>query len=195
MLITKNNPLDNNKGVTLLEILIVLIIVSFLAGMGGVTLSPSIDRRKALNCSSRMITTIQQIRSQAQSVGNRTVFKLTGNATAQDLDGDGNAEYFIGFTDLNGNTAFDPGETVFVHGSPGDQLCSARVSIDQANTTTNTVAFEPLGFLLGTAANKNIYFSAGSTDIQVQVISLTGMMRSFIKQPTGLATPTWKELK
>jgi prepilin-type N-terminal cleavage/methylation domain-containing protein len=189
-----------NRGLTLIEILVVLVIVILMASMGGVSLSPAITKRHVLNCGSNVITDVQLIRSYAQSEGGRAVFQLTSTTSPQDIDNDGIAEYYIGFIDKNGNGTFQGStDTIILHGKNGNPLCNTQVAVD-AGTSTRSIVFDSLGFLVNGAANKNIYFKASSTAVRVELVSITGMLRSYVNTDSCggdvcSPTDTWEELK
>jgi len=172
---------SDNRAFSLIELLVVMAIISIMLAVGGLTLMPSIDKRKVLNCSSKMISDIQLIRSRAQSDGQRSIFEIAGAGKAADIDGDGILEYYIGFLDNNSNGVHDGGDTVFVKGTNGDQLCSASVSVDPGTTIMNNqIIFDPLGFAMNGTNDQDIYLAGSSTTAaRIELVSITGMLRSF----------------
>lgn len=175
----------NKYAFSLIELVVVLVILSLMIMAGGLTMKPSINKRKVRNCSAKMISDINLIRSRAQSEGRRTIFQLTNVAKAADVDGDGITEYYIGFVDSNTNSTYDNGEEAFVHGRNGDELCANLVSVDKSGTpdttiTNDQIIFNPLGFSMNGATKQDIFLTGSSYSARISLISLTGMLRSYI---------------
>jgi len=191
----------NNKGFSLIELVVVLVIAAILIVAGGIAIKPTLAKRNVRDCGSNMIADIQLIRSHAQSDGRRAIFQLSSVAKAEDIDGDGLSEYYIGFLDINSNGAHDAGDTVLIHGTGGDELCSSRVSIDnQTLNAAGTIAFDPLGMVMTGAVNANIYLKADETATRVELVSLAGMLRSYVNMDNcgGNAcdtTDNWEPLR
>ena len=170
----------NKQGFSLIELIVVLVIAAILITAGGISMKPSLERRSVRDCGSNMIADIQLIRSYAQSEGHRAVFQLSNAAKAQDIDGDGVDEYYIGFLDNNSDGSYDSGDTVLIRGTDGDELCSRRVSIDNTTLPGGKIVFDPLGLVMSGAANRNIFLKASETATRVEMVSLAGMLRYYI---------------
>lgn len=181
---TRNRVLKHyslsNQGFSLIELVVVLVVAGILMAIGGIAMRPALEKRAVRDCGSNMIADIQLIRSQAQSEGRRAIFQLTSVANGEDIDGDGFTEYYIGFLDNNSNGTHDAGDTVFIHGTSGDELCRSRVSVDNTTIPAGQIIFDPLGMVMTGAANANVYLKANETATRIELVSLAGMLRYYI---------------
>ncbi|RKX24236.1 MAG: hypothetical protein DRP47_11695 [Candidatus Zixiibacteriota bacterium] len=170
----------NKQGFSLIELIVVMVIAAILIVAGGISMKPALARRNVRDCGTNMISDIQLIRSYAQSEGHRAVFQLTNTAKAEDIDGDGLSEYYIGFLDMNSNGVHESGDTILIHGTGGDELCSSRVSVDNTTLPSGRIIFDPLGLVMSGAANRNIFLTASGTATRIEMVSLAGMLRYYI---------------
>jgi len=194
--------LYNKQGFSLIELIVVLVIAAILITAGGISMKPALARRSVRDCGSNMIADIQLIRSYAQSKGHRAVFQLTNAAKAEDIDGDGFDEYYIGFLDMNSNGSYENTvDTVLISGTDGDELCSRRVSVDNTTLPSGRIVFDPLGLVMSGAANRNIFLKASETATRIEVVSLAGMLRHYINTDNcggdgcTVSGDSWEELK
>jgi len=189
----------NKQGFSLIELVVVLVIAAILIVAGGISMKPALARRNVRDCGTNMIADIRLIRSYAQSEGHRAIFQLTSTAKAEDIDKDGFDEYYIGFLDINSNGVRDGGDTILIHGTDGDELCSSRVSVDNSTLPSDRIIFDPLGLVMSGATNRNIFLKASGTATRVEVVSLSGMLRYYINTDDcggdGCTTgDNWEEL-
>lgn len=173
------NGIFFEKGFSILEVLVVMVIFFILAGLGGITLTSSIRKQELKNCGLRIIADLHYIKSLAQNRGTRAIFKLTTGDTLEDLDLDGKKEYYIAFLDKNKNGIFDSSiDEIVIHGHNNQPLCHKAITVD-SGTTIRTLIFDPLGFLKIGATNRNIYLKMSNNAIRIELTSLTGMTKLF----------------
>ena len=196
---------QNNKGITLMEVLIVLLIIILLAAASGATFYSSIQLQKLKNCANKIMSDIQYIRTVAQNGGSRAVLQLTSNIYSEDIDGDGYKEYYIAFLDNNKNGSYDASiDTIKIHGSQNNALCSNNIQVDPGTSLNpRKIIFDPLGFLKLGAGNRNIFLKIGKQAIRIEIVSLTGMLRYYLNRnncnddnnSTCSINDEWTELK
>ncbi|HHC71746.1 MAG TPA: prepilin-type N-terminal cleavage/methylation domain-containing protein [Thiotrichales bacterium] len=170
-------------GLTLPEIMVVLAIVGFMAVIAGTTLMGDADMAYTRDCTLRIAADLQQARSLAEVEGERAVLQLANGSAPEDLDGDGSVEFYILFIDADRDGAYTEGETVSVHGQPGDALCAGNVEIDPFTTLPDRrIVFNTLGSILNLGAvNRNLYVSRNGMVARLEVTSLTGATRNYLR--------------
>lgn len=176
-------PAGGPGGFTLVELLVTLAIVALLALFSGYTFFSDLELKRVQGCAVKLAADIQLARTAAQAEGRRAVVQMTAKgAGATDLDGDGFPEFYLVHLDNAMNGVFNSGaDRVLVSGSDGDPLCHATLELDNGTTTT-TVQFTTLGFLLGGAANRNIYFTVANSASRLELVSLSGTTRVYLLQ-------------
>lgn len=193
----------NEQGVSLVELMIVIGLISAMILIGGHTLGYTVNRTHVKNCAQGLALNIDMARTYAQREGKRAVIKLPYGTGLQDFDNDGNKEHYIAFLDNDADGVFDAGEEVFVHGTPGDTLCSDTVTVASGTTgAARTMVFSNQGVILnGGAANRNIYLKCHDEVARLEIVSLTGMTRLYLNDNGCGAnhicetTDTWTDVK
>jgi len=193
--------LSNIKGLSLIELVVVLAIAVILMVAGGISIKPILNKRRVRICGSEMVDNIRLLRSSAQSNGCRAIFQLSDTGKSKDIDGDGSKEYYMGYLDKDGDGSFTAGDKALIKGTAGDELCSSVVSIDNDTLSpAHKIIFDPLGFVMSGAANRNIYIKADDTAVRIELVSLAGMMRTYINNDncggnTCDTADSWEELQ
>lgn len=192
--------LQREDGFSIIELIVVLLVAAVLMTAGAITVKPILARNDVRNCGANMMSNIHLLRARAQSQGRRAVFELTNSSSAQDIDGGGNSEYYIGFLDIDRDSTYSSGDTLLIQGTQGDLLCSPKVEVDNNTLIGNQIIFDPLGHLLNGSANRNIYLKSGKTAARIELISMTGMMRYYLNTDDcggdGCdTTDIWEELR
>ena len=178
------------RGVSLIELMIVMAIVGILMMVSGVSLYQSSSLSDVLNCAKRISADIDAARRYAQGSGGRVVFltsfpgpsAATGDVGAVDLDGDGNDEFYMSFDDSNtlartgrfiddvttptgGSRDSVTGELLapgLVHGTEGDPLCNEQIVFKQESTLRTGMSSGSSG-VITTRQNGMLIFSAIGT--------------------------------
>jgi Tfp pilus assembly protein FimT len=192
---------------SLVELMFVVALVGILILMGGHTLQYTANRTYVKSCAQGLAMNIDLARTYAQREGQRAVIQLSNGTGSENIDGDlaaGNAvnEYYIAFLDSDSDDVFDAGEEAFIHGTPGDPICDAGVTVDGGTTVAaRTLVFSNQGSIISGGANRNIYLKCGNEAARLEIISLTGMTRILLNddgcgadQVCGI-NDTWVEIK
>ena len=169
------------RGMSLVEVMVVMVIIGIMALVGGLSFQISLSLNRVRNCAQNLALDIIMARSYAQSEGKRTVIELAPGAGTQDIDGDGIVEYYIIYLDNDTDGTYSAGDQVYVHGTTGDALCSDQIEID-SGTTIRIIKFNTLGSIIGGAANQNIYFKCNDDVTRLEIISQTGITRTYVNQ-------------
>ena len=179
------------RGVSLIELMIVMAIVGILMMVGGVSLYQSSSLNDVLNCAKRISADIDMARRFAQGSGGRVVFltsfpgpppAATGDVGPVDLDGDGHDEFYMSFDDSNnaartgrfiddvttptgGSRDIVTGDLLapgLVHGTEGDPLCNEQIVFKQESTLRTGMSSGSSG-VITTHQNGMLIFSAIGT--------------------------------
>ncbi len=181
---------DRQRGVSLVELLVVLAIIGFMVLVAGIGLRGDVEQTQVRACVERLAADLHLARAQAQAEGQRAALQLSGDADPVDLDGDGQPELYLAWIDANRDAAYDAGEQTLVHGQPRDTLCAAAVEVDPATTLPGRrVVFNTLGAVIGGAANSNVYVRKGDAIGRMELVSLTGAVRTYLRTTD---TETWE---
>jgi len=197
------------RGITLIELMIVMAIVGFLILVSGVNLYDSASRNDVLNCAKRISADIKEARRWAQGGGSRVIFLTSlvpGSDTGpRDLDGildiDGSNfffhdEFYIIFPDTaffaGWQTAYRP--NILRHGVNGNALCDddivylAESTLSSSHPTQTPssqpqLIFSSLGTLLNFGSvNKYLYLEKNGHVARIEITALTGFTRIFINK-------------
>ena len=134
--------LKENKGTTLLELVVVVSVLGLMLAVGGPNLMKWMERGREREAAYELASALRLARAQALELGNRTGIKLSiGGET--DLDGDGGDEDYILFVDSDptDDNDYTAGEQVIYNKKWGRGAC-----IDSSSGGA-IVVYKPSGLL------------------------------------------------
>ena len=135
------NILKGNKGMTLLELVVVVTVLGLMLTVGGPNLMNWLEKGRQREAAYELASVIRLARAQALELGNRTGIKLSiGGET--DIDGDGGNEDYILYVDSDSNGDFTSGEQVIYDKKWGRGAC-----IDSTSGGVEIVVYKPSGLL------------------------------------------------
>jgi len=198
-----------SRGVTLLELMVVIAIVGILVLVSGFNLYETASKNDVLNCAKRMAADIKEARRWAQGGGSRVIFLTAASSTvdrgAVDLDLSWEIspagallfqdEFYIVFSDsadIGSYSAAAYLSGVLRHGTKGDQLCEENIVILKESTLLSGVPsstprsqlqFSAHGTLLNFGSgNKNLYLEKNGQVARIEVVGLTGFTRVYVNK-------------
>lgn len=181
-----NVKINNNKGFTLAEIILVISIIGILAVVGTPAMTSTFRNYTFSNDTRLMLAAINKARAQAIQTGlNTTVQFIPG-------PGNNNQTSYVAFFDNGagvataaGNGVFDNGETVIQRGSLHDGITMAT-PVFQTKTLNNgkSMTFNGLGLPWGFNGGTPVIYS-GVIASSMQIDSSTTRNRSIVISSGG----------
>ncbi len=198
-----------DKGFTLIELMIVVVIVGMLAAMAGPSISDYIDKRKIISAAEAVYSQLQFARSQAisrsqtvyvnfgytddtkastwlMSVSTNDGCDITKTVTATDLSDD--CILLVSDGDANvdeGDGTVDTDDLVY-HVTSGADFNEVKLDADGSGTggAPGQISFDPTR---GTALNRTVYltFTKGSSDYEMRIV-VGQIGRVKVCTPTGV---------
>lgn len=131
-----------NRGYTLIELLITLVIVAVLVNMAAPSYAAFMDRSRTYSLALELKSRLVGARSEAIKYGTRTT--LCASSDSQQCSGSFNQGWIV-FRDLNNDGDIDTGEpieSVVSHNYPGTSV----TALNTAGDSTNSIVFNFRGF-------------------------------------------------
>ncbi len=180
--------IENKKGVTLIELIIVMVIIGLLSILAVPDFTRTIRKSRAKDCMQRLASDIKRARTEVQAEGQRAMVVVTED-NPKDFNSDGDTEHYLVFLDANGGKDFDLGETTIAA-----ILCSEDVEMESSSpentnplpacsnfTDGGCLEFTTLGTLSNSGAtpgrivmNYDNYDDNVVYKVRIKVVSITG---------------------
>ena len=179
-----NRPGGRSKGVTLIEMMIVVVLLAILSALAAPSLFELIIRNRLDTTINDFVTTLSLARSEAIRRGTNVVVRRAAGSTLQEW-----TKGWEVFQDTNGNNLRDTGEELILIG----QAINAPLTLWSSRNTQDHVAFRPSG---AAAEDKPYIFALcyGSVLVSadgrprsrgIMVIGLSGRIRSATPNEAG----------
>ncbi|MDY6833545.1 MAG: GspH/FimT family pseudopilin [Chloroflexota bacterium] len=163
------NVLKGNKGMTLLELIVVVTVLGVMLTVGGPNLMNWLEKGRQREAAYELASVIRLARAQALELGNRTGIKISiGGET--DIDGDGGFEDYILFVDSDSNLDYTMGEQVIIDKEWG-RGASIDASTDGIGDITRLI-YKPSGLIEVNPNGNDTTITID--DYQVTISNITG---------------------
>jgi len=174
---------QNREGVTLIELVVVMVIIGLMVVFAAPELSRTIKNSRVKDCALRLVSDIKLARTKAQAEGQRAMVVVTKD-TPHDFNSDGSSEHYLIFLDADRGSDFDAGEDIIA-----EVACNGKVEMETVSnplpqcanfTDGRCMRFTTLGTLASDATDKSIligYSNYSKYKVKITLVSITGHLR------------------
>ncbi len=175
---TKWKAGNNERGFTLIEVIVVMVIIGIAAAIAIPSLSGFTTSSGVTSAANDLVSAFNLARSEAVTRQLNVSVCKSGNMTSCDTSGTDWEQGWIVFSDVDGDGVVDGGtdNILRVYQSPGGSI-TMTAGASLANRLTYATTGFPNPLITGVEAARTITVTAGSSTIQV-ITNNTGRIRT-----------------
>lgn len=158
-------------GITLIELLIAMVIVTIAIALGIPSLNSFINENRLIAHTNEMVRTLNIARSESVKRGEIVTICKSPQSSPQCGDARNWKDGWVAFVDLNGDGVIDDGETVL----ETYPALAAGFSIVTGNNFSNRISYRPDG---RSSNNDSIYVCSDQQTGRRIIIAVTGRIRT-----------------